>query len=211
MNAEMEKIIKLGSYSSDTNPQYEEFMERDKEEKKYYEEKRKEEKILNSRIDRYFIDNQFKVEHEKLIKYYENLDWIKKGISIYLFGNHGTHKTSQITTIMLKALDNNYKVRYYRSSEIVYQKDYEKIKECDILCLDNFGASAQFEQSRGALFDLLDYRIHNYKSTIIITNENNTNKFDPALVDRFKMYHIINCDGKSDRKKMEVASGSVKS
>ena len=150
-----------------------------------------------SRIDKLFLDNDFKVWHNELKKY-DNIDWIGKE-HLYIYGSPGTQKTGQITAICKKAIEAGKSVRYYRATELVYQRDLEQIKGYSLIVIDNLGYSSKFEESRGALFDFIDYRIHNYLSTILISNENLGDKFSPAFVDRINLFVKIKIDGKSQR------------
>jgi len=160
--------------------------------------------IDETRIDKFFLKNPFQVHSKKLKKYCESFDWINEGESLFIFGGPGTHKTGQVTAIAKKYLiDTGCKVRYYRATEIVYQHDMEKIMNCDLIIIDNLGFDPDFENKRGCLFDLIDYRLHNFKSTIVITNENIKGKFNLAFVDRFKMFNKIKIDGSSKRKKIK--------
>jgi len=155
----------------------------------------------STRIDQFFLENDFKVYNKELLKYYNDIDWIKKGESLLIFGNPGTQKTGQVTVICKKVYKCFFSVLYYRATELPYQRDIEKIKNVKLLVLDNF-AKDDFENSRGAVFDLIDFRIHNYLSTILITNISD-NKiaeiYDFALADRIKMFKKIPILGKSKR------------
>jgi DNA replication protein DnaC len=156
-----------------------------------------------SRLDSYFIKNDFKVHSKELKPYYDSLDWLKKGESLFIYGNPGTHKTGQITAICKKMLSlPSYTIRYFRATELIYQKDMDMIHKCSLLIIDNLGYDSDFENRRGCLFDIIDYRLHNFKSTVVITNEdlNKDKKYDLALLDRFNMFHKIQIDGESDRK-----------
>ena len=162
------------------------------------------ENYKNCRIDKFFFVNDFKVFSKELIEYYNNSKWIREGKQLCIIGNPGTCKTGQVTCICKKAIDDRYSVLYYRATEIPYQRDYEKIRKVDLLVLDNF-ARNNFENSRGALFDLLDYRIHNYLSNILITNvgkDDIQKVFDPALYDRLKLFVKIYILGKTQRKEL---------
>ena len=155
-------------------------------------------RLNDSRIDQFFLDNDFKVHTEKLKKYYDDLSWIGKQ-HLFIWGSPGTQKTGQVTAIAKKSLQSGKSVRYYRATEIVYQRDLEHVRGYSLVILDNVGYSGKFEESRGLLFDFIDYRIHNYRSTILISNENLSEKFNPAFVDRLKMFVKIKIDGLSLR------------
>ena len=153
--------------------------------------------VEQSRIDEMWWENDFKIHDKKLVPYYEDFEWITKGESLLLIGNPGCWKTGQIMTIAKKYLHERGSFRYYRATEIVYQKDLEKIKTMGLLVIDNLGYDKDFENSRGCLFDLVDYRLHNYLSTVLITNEKV--KFDSAFMDRLKMFTKIIIERPSTR------------
>ncbi|MBU1145118.1 MAG: hypothetical protein KJ971_04595 [Firmicutes bacterium] len=168
--------------------------------KKYGEKIKKD--YTKCRMDQFFINNDFKVHNKELKKYYDNLEWVEEGISLLIFGNPGTQKTGQITAIMKKVYI-RYSSLYYRTTELPYQRNMEEIKNVVFLVLDNFGKS-DFENSRGAVFDLIDYRIHNYLSTVLITNmtgKDIAQIYDMAFADRMKMFKKISILGESKRGK----------
>lgn len=158
----------------------------------------------NSRIDRYFLQNDFKILSDDLILFTKNFDWLLNGKSLFVFGNPGTKKTGQITALCKIVYKKGYSVLYYRTTEIPYQRNMEEIKNVKLLVLDNF-AKDSFENSRGAIFDLIDFRIHNYLSTIVITNiekDNIAEIYGMALQDRINLFKKIKIFGESNRKEL---------
>lgn len=151
--------------------------------------------INKSRIDKKFLNNNYDVYHSLLKPYFDKLDWVDKGKNLLVYGYPGNHKTGQITQIMKKVIYEKFRsVRYYRTSSIIYQRDMQAIENCFLLVLDNFGKDV-FEKSRNAVFDLIDSRIHNYRSTILITNAYNPDEvesiYDLPMISRLKMFEKI--------------------
>lgn len=159
----------------------------------------------DSFIESYFMNNDFKVVDDELKPYLENFDWVsnRKDItakepdykkwstkSLFISGASGSYKTGQVTAIakefMLKELRG---VRYYQSREIVFQKDQDFIKTVPLLILDNLGKDREFEEKFGNLFALINFRVYNYLSTIVISDE--VKEFNKAIESRFKMFNHI--------------------
>lgn len=162
-------------------------------------------KLADSKIEAMFLNNDFKVLDKELMPYYNNFDWVSnksdikakepdwekwKTKSLFVSGASGSYKTGQLTAIAKKFIMETQKaVRYYQSKEIVFQRDMEYIKNVPLLIIDNFGKDPDFEQKFGTLFTLQNYRIHNYLSTIFITDE--TAEFNKAIESRFRMFEHI--------------------
>lgn len=161
-------------------------------------------------MDKMFLESNFKVHTEKLIPYSKNFEWIENGENLYIFGNPGTQKTGQVVTVCKNAIDwykknkgVNIKMRYYAATglhKIYYKPAFDDVKKCKLLVLDNVGRLPEIEDKYGLFFEVIDYRGHNGKSTIVITNVNLKAKIDLALWDRFNMYEKIKIDGNSTRK-----------
>jgi len=177
--------------------------------KKHLEEERKSKHIekvghlyRESKVDRFWLESKFKVYNKKLIPYYENLDWIKNGIQLLCYGGPGNHKTGQVTSIAKKVMRYLHSVKYFRANDIPHQwKQYNKMKTCSLLIIDNFGLEV-YEGSRGSLFEIVDYRIHNYKSTIIISNgdlDDINEIYKTPFVSRLKCFTAIEIDGEDKR------------
>jgi DNA replication protein DnaC len=168
-------------------------------------EKKKErvEKLLEySHIDKYWVENNFKVYSEQLKDLCRSLEWVSKGKQILIYGKPGNHKTGQVTAIAKYLIQNDYKVLYFRATELPFKFDeFQYMKKCSVLVIDNFGLESN-EGARGTMFDILDYRVHNYKSTIIIANgdsEEADTIFKSPLMSRLKCFDKIMLDGKDKR------------
>ena len=162
------------------------------------EKKRKaaryQELLMESRIDLFFINNDFKVHSPELLPY-NNIEWLGKE-SLLIYGNPGCHKTGQITAIAKIVMQAGYSVRYYRATELRYNR--EDVRNKSMVIIDNTG-KAECEDKKNELFDLIDYRIHNYRSTVLITNENLSSHIAGAFYDRLKLFKHIKISGESQR------------
>jgi len=133
--------------------------------------------LMQSRIDKKFLLNDYKITRNEFLPYYNSLSWIRRGENIIVYGMPGNHKTGNVTVVMKKAAHELISILYLRSSDIprifidkIYGMDI--IKKCysvRLLCLDNFGKNA-IEKTGDIMFNLVDYRINNGLSTIPITN-----------------------------------------
>lgn len=156
--------------------------------------------IQNCNIDAEFLNNDFKVYHSKLIRYYEDLMWVKLGWQLLLYEDPGNHKTGQATAIAKKAMyERQWSCLYYRADELpqLCKKDstYEyKASHCKILILDNFAKEAS-EKLGGFNFRILDKRIHNHRSSILILNFKDDSRvievYGPAMASRLKAFKQI--------------------
>jgi len=158
---------------------------------------------LDSRIQAEFMITDYKILDKELQPYYDNLDWVtcradvsendqakRKTKSLYISGASGSCKTGQATVIAKRVITEKLgSVRYYQARELVYQRDTEDIKQVGLLIIDNLGKDAEFEQKNGTLFDLIDYRLHEFYSTIVITDE--MQDINKAIISRFKKYEKI--------------------
>ena len=157
-----------------------------------------------SNIDAEFLENDFPVYRLEIAPYYDDLEWIKAGRQLLVFGDPGNHKTGHVTAIAKRAMENAFSVVYFRATEVPYQKNYKLMDEVDLLIIDNFGKDA-FENSRGSLFDILDKRIHNYRSTILILNSNPeevSKIYHAPMMSRLNGFIRIPMDGPDKRKKL---------
>lgn len=160
------------------------------------------------KIDKLFIESEFKV-HDKILFPYMDINYLVNGVLLIIFGNPGNHKTGQVVAICKMAMDQLKTVLYFRTSRVpgltfIHRDYYEKMIRCDILVLDNFGKE-NVEKSGGVVFDIIDYRVHNKKTTILITNvnpEDVSEIFDSPLISRLLMFTKIKIDGEDKRKEL---------
>lgn len=105
--------------------------------------------------------------------------------NLYFYGNSGTGKTFLASCIANELVKKGYKV-IYQSSYKLFQfmedykfcridrdansKFYESIYNCDLLIIDDLGTEFGTAYTCSVLFDILNTRLVNGKSTIISTN-----------------------------------------
>ena len=176
---------------------------------KEVEEKKEQIQLLykDSLIDEYFLINDFPVVDKIMIPLKNNIEWVQKGKQIIVFGNPGNYKTGQVTDVCKMLMQNFIKVKYYDSSDIPGigmndKKQFELIKRTNVLILDNFGKD-KIERAGGIIFRLIDFRIHNYLSTILITNYDKLDYnelFSPEFVSRLNGFDKIPIDSEKDKR-----------
>jgi len=169
----------------------------------------------HSRIDNFFVKNKLKNEMiEKYIRKFKLCDKKNKPFLLFIYGNPGTGKTTFACSFAIELI---YKflisVRYYRSTELLslLSNDYTNVfyesKMVNLLIIDNLAISKQ-EGYRNLLFDLIDYRIHNNKNLILITNAKKSELediFPQAFISRLKYFEKLPFVGKDLREnKKEV-------
>lgn len=160
-----------------------------------------------SNIEEQFLKGNYPVYNPRLLSYYNNIGLFRRGVNILIGGRAGNHKTGQTTALMKKAIKNKIVSIYYKAVEVIDIKEMSDLYQCDLLVLDNFG-STKYEAYGDKMFNLLDRRIHNLKSNIIITNggfEDCKEIYNDSLIDRIdKMFDLIIIDGESKRKKEKI-------
>jgi DNA replication protein DnaC len=130
-------------------------------------------------------DKKKKIDINKFIKKYVS-DFeanIENKKNILLIGTNGVGKTLASTKIAIKALKDNYKVKYTTSKNLIRlcgmvwddnesKEEFDRLKEADFLVLDEYGKEYHSDNSwvYTELEDFLNYRFSQNKITIIATN-----------------------------------------
>ena len=108
-----------------------------------------------------------------------NCTYIKKGHNILITGPTGVGKSYLSCALGNKACINDYKTRYYRTTQFFmdlkaarhdekFGRLQKQLSKIEVLILDDFGLQKLDSQSRLDFLDILDDRVYS-KSTIIVT------------------------------------------
>ncbi len=132
-------------------------------------------------------ENMFKV-HRDCINFCNDFATNKK--NMYFCGAPGTGKTFMASCIVNKLLKDGYTVVYHSAYKLFqFMEDfkfnridraenlemYEKIYNCDLLIIDDLGTEFGTSYTCSVMFDILNTRLLNEKSTIISSNLSITN------------------------------------
>lgn len=110
----------------------------------------------------------------------KNLEFIKLGKNIVMYGGTGTGKTMLSTCIGREACNSCIPVKFYRTATLInmlseaYEKGainalYKKLSKADVIILDEFGYVPYNRTGAQLLFDYLS-EIHEKKNIILNTN-----------------------------------------
>lgn len=141
-------------------------------------------RFKNKTIDNFSVTNALQESVKGLVlTYVQNLpSRLKNGSSLIFVGNVGTGKTHLACAIAHEAIKQGYKAIFSSVSEIIRetrmswatsrQKEvFEHFTSCDLLIIDEVGVQAGTDNERNILFDIINQRYMDVKSTIIISNE----------------------------------------
>ncbi len=123
-------------------------------------------------------------------KYYANLNYkfalafcenfSKSYENIFISGRPGTGKTFLCSAIAKRIIDKGFSVIYMTSYNLI--KEYKDIQfdkldkkvsdyiDCDLLIIDDLGSENKSDYSRSVLFQIINDRINQKKSTVISSN-----------------------------------------
>ena len=157
-----------------------------------------EQKKFEAKIQRAMIPNRFKeksIENfsasddfqisikAKISKFIETLpNRLKSGSSLIFVGNVGTGKTHLAVSVAREAIKLGYTALFSSVSEIIREtrlswttsrqrEVFEHFTSCDLLIIDEVGVQSGTDNERNILFDIINQRYMDVKSTIIISNE----------------------------------------
>jgi len=170
-----------------------------------------------SRIDFEFRYNDFEIDREEFREYYDDLSWLKRGENILVYGMPGNHKTGNVCLIARQAAKKLYTVLYMRASKIpdIFIND-KRMKsfayEADLVIVDNLGKH-RVEVVGDLTFNFFDYRIHNKKSIIGITNggiAEVADIYDPPMMSRLRGEDFKNRIGPIGEEGQDLRRGKTK-
>ncbi len=121
--------------------------------------------------------------HQICLDFVDNFH--KEFSNLILYGHSGLGKTFLCNAIAKEILDSGYTViylsafqlfrlfenyRFHKDEEIVTNDDIENIFHCDLLIIDDLGTEFNNSLTKAELFNCLNTRLLNEKSTVISTN-----------------------------------------
>lgn len=121
------------------------------------------------------------VMNEFMLNYKRNI--LNQGI--WLYGNYGVGKTYLMGYFAKELVQRGIEVRFVsfanlinklrnkvRTNQDVLEKEIDKLNKVEVLILDDIGAEYPKIWSINTLYDVLDYRMNNKKSTFFTSNYN---------------------------------------
>jgi len=144
------------------------------------------------------------------------MDFKGQGGNLYFYGNSGTGKTFMASCIANNLLRQGFTVLYQSSYKLFqfmedykfcrinrenHAKDYDSVYNSDLLIIDDLGTEFTTAYTCSVLFDILNTRMLNNKSTIISTNlsvgnleEKYTERVSSRIKGNFEMMRFIGED-----------------
>lgn len=167
--------------------------------KKHYHDSNLEKILEYQNFDTFDINVYRKSrQNDEIISPYENMveirdelyeyatNFTRDSLSLYLFGPVGTGKTFMINCIAKEVLDAGYSVVYLSEPDLVntileykyaYSNDkqeilprVESIYNADLLIIDDLGSNTINENSKSAVFEVINKRLTQYLPVIISSN-----------------------------------------
>ena len=178
-------------------------------------------RFKNKSIENFSVSDDFqRIAKAKVLKFIETLsDRLKNGTSLIFVGNVGTGKTHLACSIAKEAIKQGYTALFSSVSEIIREtrmswttskqrEVFEHFTSCDLLIIDEVGVQSGTDNERNILFDIINQRYMDVKSTIIISNEEPNVLKDflgVRVIDRLSENNgqIISFQGKSYRRQIK--------
>lgn len=114
-------------------------------------------------------------------RYVDNFEKCRKdNIGLYIYGDFGNGKTTITKAIANELMEREYIVCMYPCNIAIDKfNDYPdfkaKVRDCDLLILDDFGSNRMTDYQIERLQNLIDYRYEIKKPLIVTTNVNRKN------------------------------------
>lgn len=156
------------------------------------------------------INPTFKISQREYMENIRNYlydystNYTEKDKSILLYGPVGVGKTYMLSSVAREIINRGYSVVYMSAMQLLKklfsiryknfndqpQPEVEEILyDCDVLMIDDLGTENSSDTNISLLFDLLNYRIQQQKTTMISTNislDDLSEQYDARIASRIK-------------------------
>ncbi len=125
--------------------------------------------------------NKMKYVYDALREYAESFD-ARSGDSIIMFGATGLGKTHLSSAVARRIIERGYDVQYVSIIKLISDFEHDRFRrdgegdrieryyDCDLLIIDDLGCEMSNQFTVSCIYDIINMRINNNKSTIVSTN-----------------------------------------
>ena len=161
--------------------------------------------VFDTKINPTFkISQREYMENIRNYLYDYSTNYTEKDKSILLYGPVGVGKTYMLSSVAREIINRGYSVVYMSAMQLLKklfsiryknfndqpQPEVEEILyDCDVLMIDDLGTENSSDTNISLLFDLLNYRIQQQKTTMISTNislDDLSEQYDARIASRIK-------------------------
>ena len=132
------------------------------------------------------------LDRQRVMQLASNLDWIRRGENILLFGPSGVGKTHLATGLGIAALERGHQVRYWSATALVQylqqakeqltlQPQLQRLDRYGLLVLDDIGYVKRTEAETSVLFELIAHRYE--RLSLVITSNHPFSDWDKIFAD----------------------------
>ncbi|NRB42051.1 MAG: ATP-binding protein [Pseudomonadales bacterium] len=178
-------------------------------------------------LSQYDFDEIEGVKAHHIQKKMDNLDWVRQGHNVLIFGASGLGKTHLAAAIGFGLIEKSVKVKFIAATALAQQLQrsreslsiedaLKKLDKYELLIVDDIGYVKPSDSEGQVLFELIAHRYE--RGSLIITSNQSFSDWDRifgenmmtvAAIDRL-VHHaeIIHIEGESFRKKQAVKSSN---
>jgi DNA replication protein DnaC len=181
--------------------------------------------LTGKQLSQYDFSQIIGVTQEQLKLKTQNLDWVRQGHNLLIFGASGLGKTHLAAALGFSLIEQSIKVKFSSSTALVQQLQVarealdlegalKKLDKYELLILDDIGYVKKTDSESQVLFELIAHRYE--RGSLLITTNQAFSEWDSILgdnmmtvaaIDRLVHYaEIYQIEGESYRKKHAIKS-----